>query len=69
MYRKNSDDNRVVRSVTLLLGNSDNKDDRRILQPPNVVLLLEVKDVDSNKEHSDKEALAYEQDGESLVGS
>ena len=34
-----------------------------------VVLLLEVKDVDSNKEHSDKEALAYEQDGESLVGS
>ena len=34
VYWKNSDDNRVVRSVKLLLGNIDNKDDRRNLQPP-----------------------------------
>ena len=63
----NSDDKGVVRSVKLLLGNSGNNDDKRILERPvtKIVLLLEVEDVDSPT----KGALTYEQGAESLVGS
>ena len=45
----NSDDKGVVRSVKLLLGNSANNNDKRILERPvtKIVLLLEVEDVDS----------------------
>ena len=44
-----ANDKGVVRSVKLLLGNSGNKDDKRIIERPitKVVLLLEVEDVDS----------------------
>ena len=63
----NSDDKGIVRSVKLLLGNSGNKDDKRILERPiaKVVLSLEVKDVDSPA----KGALTYGQGAESSVGS
>ena len=63
----NSDDKGVVRSVKLLLGNSANNNDKRILERPvtKIVLLLEVEDVDSPT----KGALTYEQGAESLVGS
>ena len=55
----NSDDKGVVRSVKLLLGNSDNNDDKRILERPitKIVLLLEVDDIDSLT----KRALTYGQ--------
>ena len=45
----NSDDKAVVQRVKLLLDNSGNKDDKHILGQPKmkIVLLLEVKDVDS----------------------
>ena len=45
----NSDDKGVVQSVKLLLGNSANNNDKRILERPvtKIVLLLEVEDVDS----------------------
>ena len=55
----NSDDKGVVRSVKLLLGNSGNNDDKRILERPitKIVLLLEVDDIDSLT----KRALTYGQ--------
>ena len=63
----NSDDKGVVRSLKLLLGNSGNKDDKHILERPitKIVLLLEVKDVDS----STKGTLTHGQSAESRVGS
>ena len=63
----NSDDKGVVRSLKLLLGNSGNKDDKHILERPitKIVLLLEVKDVNS----STKGTLTHGQSAESRVGS
>ena len=63
----NSDDKGAVQSVKLLVGNSGNKDDKRILERPitKIVLLLEVEDVN----FPTKGALHYGQGAESLVGS
>ena len=62
---RNSDDKGVIQSVKLLLGNSGNNDDKRILEQPitKTVLFLEAKDVDSLM----KEALTYVKGAESLV--
>ena len=63
----NSDNEGVVRSVKLLLGNSGNRDDKRILEQPitSILLLLEVDDVHSQT----KGALTCGQGAQSLVGS
>ena len=55
VIRTNSDDKRVVRSVKLLLGNSGNKDDKRIFQQPISKIV--------------QWALTYGQGAESLMGS